>query len=493
MSEREPHSVAGAPGGGEAPAAPPEAPPESQTEPLAETEPRAGDDTETRPARARISRGRLIWVNALIGVTTILAVIGIMSIWANRLLFNPDNWENTSTQLLQNQDIRNATSNYIVDQLYANVDVAGLIKQGLPTQFQALAGPAAGALRNAAVQGVDLALTRPRIQSLWATANRAADQAFIALVEGGKGNLSVKQGVVTLNLAGIVDNIASRLGLPSDIGSKLPPTIGNLTIIKSDQIKVVQNAGNAVKGLALWLTILVPLLYAAAILLARGYRRRTLMTVGSAIVLAGVLALLARSILKTQIVNSIVSDASVRPAANAVLAIGTQMITEIAGAFIFVGIILVLAGWFAGPARLATAGRRVLAPYLRDQPAWVYATTTTVMVLVFIWNPIPATGKPAGIIVFLLLALLGTELLRRQTAVEFPDAQAGEATASIRARWQGARERRSSRRGHDDTAATTPMSLPQQLEQLENMRDRGAITQEEYDSAKASLLQKPSS
>ena len=206
--------------------------------------------------------------------------------------------------------------------------------------------------------------------------------------------------MVTLDLASIVDNVAARLGLPADIGAKLPPTVANLTVFKSDQLKFVQDAGNAIQGLALWLTILVPLLYAAAIALAPGHRRRTLMTVGFAIVFAGVLALLGRSILKTQIVNSIVSDASVRPAASAVVAIGTSMITEIAGAFIFVGIVVIAAAWFAGPARIATAGRRALAPYLREQPGWAFATAVAVMVFVFIWNPIPATGKPAGMIVF---------------------------------------------------------------------------------------------
>jgi hypothetical protein len=42
------------------------------------------------------------------------------------------------------------------------------------------------------------------------------------------------------------------------------------------------------------------------------------------------------------------------------------------------------------------------------------------MGLIFIWQPIPATGKLAGIIVFFALAMLGTYLLRRQTADEFP-------------------------------------------------------------------------
>jgi hypothetical protein len=49
------------------------------------------------------------------------------------------------------------------------------------------------------------------------------------------------------------------------------------------------------------------------------------------------------------------------------------------------------------------------------------------MVLIFIWHPIPATHRPAGVTVFLALAFLGTEVLRRQTAREFPD-DSSEAT-----------------------------------------------------------------
>ena len=108
-----------------------------------------------------ISRRRLIGVDVLIGLTTILLIVAMFSVWANRLLFNPNNWADASTQLLQNPNVRSTTANYIVDQLYANYDVAGLLKQALPTQFQGLAAPAAGALRNAAVSGAELALSRP--------------------------------------------------------------------------------------------------------------------------------------------------------------------------------------------------------------------------------------------------------------------------------------------------------------------------------------------
>ena len=270
-------------------------------------------------------------------------------------------------------------------------------------------------------------MANPRVQELWRQANRGADQTLVAVVEGKEGTVAINKGEVSLNLATVVKEVGKRLGLP-DVSSKLPPSAAHLRIMKSDQIGFVQNIGNALKGLALVFTILVPLLYALAIVLARGFRRRTLMSVGIAAVITGIVVLVGRGIIISQVTNSLVKAESVRPAAHAVLSIATLRLSEIAGAFIVVGVPLIAAAWFAGPARLAVSGRRSIAPFLREHADWTYGITAAVMALIFIWDPIPATGKPAGIIIFLALALLGTYLLRRQTAEEFP-AQPGAGAA----------------------------------------------------------------
>jgi hypothetical protein len=374
-----------------------------------------------RPADAPpAARGRRILVQVLVWGTTLLAVLAIFAVWANRQLLNPDNWANTSTKLLQNAQVREATSNYLVDQLYANVNVSQELSAKLPPQLQPLAGPIAGAIRNLANETALRALTNARVQEAWKKANRAADQTFVSIVEGGKGAVSTNGGEVSLNLASITAEISNRLGLPN-VSSKLPPNVANLKILKSNQLKFVQDAGKALKGLALLLTIIVPLLYALAIFLARGRRRRTLMSVGAAIIFAGVLVLAGRAILESGVTNSLVKVEANRPAVTAVMSIATGMLSEIAGAFVIVGIPLIAAGWFAGPARLAVKARRAIAPFLREQPGWTFGIVAFIMLLIFIWGPIPATHKPAGIIVFLALALFGTEVLRRQTAVEFPD------------------------------------------------------------------------
>ena len=390
------------------------------------TGPASADEVAPTPREARrekppIGRGRRILVQVIIWVTTVLAILAIFAVWANRQLLNPDNWANTSTKLLEHPEVRAATSNYLVRQLYANVDVAGELRSRLPPALQPVAGPLAGALQNAAVSAAQRALANPQVQNLWRAANRNADQTLVTIVNGGSGAAKVTGGEVTLDLRSIVVNMADQLGLP-DVSSKLPASAGNVVILKSDQIKFVQDIGKALKGLALLLTIIVPLLYVLAVFLARGRRRRALMTVGIAIVSAGLVVFAARKIVESGVTNSLVKVEANKHAASAVVSIATSMLTEIAGAFVFVGVPLIAAAWFAGPARLAVRMRRAIAPLLRDHPEAAFGIVAGLLLLIFIWGPIPATQRPAGIIVFTVLAMFGTAVLRQQTAREFSDA-----------------------------------------------------------------------
>ena len=275
---------------------------------------------------------------------------------------------------------------------------------------------------------------------------------------------------MTLDLASIVNDVTSRLGLPADLASNLPPSVAKLTVFRSDQLKYVQDGGRAVHSLALWLTIVVPLLYALAILIARGHRRRTLMTAGFSFVFAGIIGVAGRLILKSQITSSLVSEAALRPAARAAVTIATGILGQIAGAFIVLGLTAAAAAWFAGPAHVTVVARRAVAPFLRERTWGAFAFTAGVMVLIFIWQPIPSTGTPVGVAVYLVLALLGTGALWRQTAVEFPDAMPGDATAAIRARFHALRERRRRRKASAAAPAVANESLPDRLEQLIALR-----------------------
>jgi hypothetical protein len=307
-------------------------------------------------------------------------------------------------------------------------------------------------------------------------------------VNGKKGTVGVNQGAVTLNLGSILDNMAARLGVGANISSKLPPNAANLTLFKSKQLKFIQNVGHAIKGLALVLTILFPLLYALAIALARGRRRRKLMTVGFSAIIAGVLVFFGRSVMISQVPSALTTDASLRTTIGDVVSISTEILSTIAGAVVFTGLLLVASAWFAGPARPARAGREALAPFMREHETGTYGVTLGLLLLLFIWDPIPATGTPAGIITFSVLALFGTFVLRRQTLEEFPNARPGAASARMRAWFHQLRHGREQPTPPASPPAGSEETVSDQLQKLSDLRDKGAISPDEYQAAKGRLL-----
>jgi hypothetical protein len=142
--------------------------------------------------------------------------------------------------------------------------------------------------------------------------------------------------------------------------------------------------------------------------------------VGFGFIAAGAVAWIVRGLAGTAVVNALAKNEEVRPAAEAVWSIGTSLLVQAAASCITFGVLLVIAAVFAGPTRYAVRLRRWAAPYLRDRPGATYAVAGALYLALIAWAPIAAFRKPLGILVFALLMVLGTEVLRRQTAREFP-------------------------------------------------------------------------
>jgi hypothetical protein len=362
-------------------------------------------------------------VRSLIGVATVLGIVAIFAVWANRQLLDSGYWTSTNTKLIESPPIREAVSSYLTEQLYANVDVAGELKNELPSEFKPLAAPAAGALKDVVEKGINLLLERPRVQQLWSNANQVTHAEFVRLVEN-KGSV-VKLpggGAVVLDLRPMLGEVAEKVGAPSSLVEKIPPKVAQLRIVTSKQLNTMQNAVNLLRSLALVLPLLVVAMFALSVYLARGRRRQTLIAVGAAFIGAGLTVAVARGIIGTKVVNSLATTEAVRPAAQAAWSIGTSVLADVAWSTVFIGVPVILAGLLAGPTRAATSMRRLMAPYLSDRPDITFGVLGLILLLLFAWGPIVATKTLTGIVIIVVLAAFGTEMLRRQTAREFPDA-----------------------------------------------------------------------
>ena len=460
--------------------------------PTPEPEPTPEPTPEPAPAPAeggRLSRGRRYGVRAALIVGTILAVFAIFAVFANRQVLNADNWANTSDAMLENQAIRTQISANLVDQVYANVDVTGEVAKALPPRLQPLAGPAANGLRELAQTRMMRLLDRPRVQQAWETANRLTAEQFIAIAEGNSKAITARGNAVVLNLRAILLELVDRLGLPKALGEKIPASAGTITIMKSDQVSTLQNAVNAVRGLALVLPFLALGLLALAVYLAEGRRRRTLLFAGIDLVLAGAIVLVARNVAGSAVVDSLAKTDATKPAAEAAWSIGTTMLRDVAQATIIVGIPVIIAAWLAGPMRPAVALRRAAAPWLRERPGLVFSVAGVLVLLVILWGPIPATRKVVPVLILIGLVILGVQALRRQTAEEFPEATAGATRASLGAAAGRAQHAALGGRGSGAGAAgTATADRVEQLERLAHLHDTGALTDDEYATEKTAVL-----
>jgi hypothetical protein len=373
---------------------------------------------------------------ALVVAGCVLAFVAIFAIWANRQALNTDNWTNTSSKLLEDDEIRAQLSAYLVDQLYANTNVTQQVSSALPPRAAALAGPIAGGLHEVALRVVDDLLQRPRVQQLWENANRQAHKQLLAVLRGGNNNVSTQNGQVTLNLQSLLQQTQQEIGIGGRIAGKLPPNAAQLVILRSNQLKTAQNVADAVRPLAIALTALALILFAVAIYLARGWRREAFRAAGFALLIAGVAALVARSIAGHAVVESLTATESTKHAVNDAWSIGTSLLDQAAVAAIAYGIFILFAAWLAGPTGSAVATRRGLAPYLRE-PVYAWTGLTLIILLLLVWGPTPASRQASTAVLLIALLIFGFEMLRRQTAREFPDATLEAAAERRSARLAG--------------------------------------------------------
>lgn len=366
--------------------------------------------TEQAPAPRR---GHPRWAVALIVLGAILTFAAIFSIWVNRQALNTDNWVDTSTRLIQDEEVRAQLSDYLANQLFANVDVSEELREALPPRLAPLATAAAGGLEQLAPQAAEKLFATPRFEALWEAANRKAHEALLQVLNDEGKAVSTENGEVKLQLGEVLEELGQGSGVGETLVSKLPPEAGEITILKSEELSLAQDVANLLRKLPVVLTLAALLCFALAVFLSPR-RRETLRSVGFAFVFAGILSLGLRGFAGTYVVGDLSKTTAVEPAVEGVWTIGTSMLVTIATSAIVFGLLVALGAILAGPSKPALAIRHWIAPYAQRSPAGFWGAALLVFLALIAWAPVGAFHKPLGVLIFALLFAAGTELYRRQ-------------------------------------------------------------------------------
>ena len=381
-------------------------------------EPRSESDAPGSTRRAGSAPGWLVW--SMIVLASLVAIGAAMNTWLDRQMLDTDNWVEVSDDLLTNDDVREALSVYLVNELFSYVDVSAQLENNLPDQLQVLAGPISAALRQPAIDAVDRVLDSPKVQAVWREANRKAHEALVAILrDDTRDSISAADGVVTLDLGTVVQNLGEQLGLPQSVLDRIPPDAGMITIADSDQLATAQDAVSVVEKLSVVLLLVVIVLYAAAVFVASD-RRAALRDVGLAVMVSSAVLIIVRQIAVRYLADNIRTANDVKSAIRAAALIGTNILNEIAFLGIAIGAVLFVYALLVGPTRAAAATRRGLSPILSNRLT-AYVLAIAVLALIVWVTPGSSVQTWLGAVTLLVLLVVGVERLRSLVRREHPD------------------------------------------------------------------------
>lgn len=371
---------------------------------------------ETTERLSPRTRALVVW--GLVGLGALILLVGSLTVWVDRQAVDTDAWVDTSTQLLEDDEVRDALSLYLVDQLYQNIDVQARLEQRLPPDLEGLSGPLAGALRSPAEQAVGRILERPRVQALWETVNRTAHETLIRVLEDEtREGVSTAGGEVTLDLRLFLVDIGTELGFGEQLDERLPADAGQITVLESDELASAQTALRVLKALSWLLVIAAVAAFGGALVLTRT-RRELLRTIGIVFLLVGIVLLVIRRAVGSYVVDALAAGESVRDAVGSSWVIGTSLLAQVAWALIIYGVVMLVGALLAGPAGVARRLRHEIAPGLRDRPAIGWTVLAATFLLLVLWAPVPALETWGGVLLLGALVALGFEAFRRLTVAE---------------------------------------------------------------------------
>lgn len=439
---------------------------------------------------ARQSRGRATGVWIILVVAGLLLLLSSFAVWIDRVALNTSVFTDTSSSLLDNDAIRRSVANRAVDELFANVDVQAEVETQLPEDYKGLSGAATAGLRQASYQIVDRALEQPVFQDLFRVALEESHTTLVQVLEGGGDRVSTDQGEVTLDLREIIIEAADRIGIGNQVVDRIPADAGQIVVLRSDELDTAQNVFQLLKTLAWVLPLLTLAAFGLAVWLARD-RRRAVRGIGVVLIVVGLVGIAAARLTRNYVVEELVARRDDRTAAGDAWNILTELMRGSFRLMIIVGLLFLLAAWLAGPGRRALTARGWLAPAFQNR-VWAYGALAVVGFVLLLSATVVDFSRFLVVIVLAALGATWIELTRRQTLHEFPDAQGtaffAETWERLSGWWDEQRAATKQSTGSAPVAGAPAADVATRLQTLADLHTSGALTDEEYASAKARVL-----
>jgi hypothetical protein len=401
------------------------------------------------PARRQRFSWRTPVSIVLIVLGCILAPVAVLSVWAGNQVSDTGRWVATVEPLIHDPAIQNVLTDKITNEITSQLNLNGIISQaatetgakGLPRISSLLTtfGPQITSSVTGFIHStVHTVIASQAMANAWVQVNTVAHQSLVKVLSGqGGGAITTSNGQIVLNLGPLIvvakrDLVARGFSLANSI----PDVNPTVALFEAKNLGQAQSGYRLITRLKIVLPILVLVLLAAGVYVARGHRRAL---VGAGLGLAASMLVLAIGLLIARSIYLSSVPSSVLPGDAAAAAYDTLVYYIKIGlrVVLAVGLVVAIGAFFTGPSRTAVQTRSGLKSGMerirnlgerRGVSAgpvghWTYqhrrilriAAVTVVGVILVFW------GQPTAVVVIVLvivlLVLLGLiELIGRPAA-----------------------------------------------------------------------------
>ena len=316
--------------------------------------------SDVKPAQKR-SGVRSIAAVLIFVIAAALTPLAMLGNWGHATVVNSEQFLATVGPLAESPQVQAAVSEAVSAAIVKQVDTTAIVGDflgGLLNNDQlsaSLSAPIAAGVNKLIGEIVQGFIASDAFQKVWVTLAGATQKSVVAILQGGnEGPVQMQGDQVVLDISDLLTAVQSQLvaqGVSLADKVTIPESDRQIVLFEAPVVAQLQFVYSLTSPILQWFPLLMAILFGLAIILARR-RPRMVLAVGIALVVTGGLTTWALGAGKTFFVDQLAG--TVFGGASGIFwdTLLNYLMTGLQGLMIF-GVVVAIAGWFAGSSRPA--------------------------------------------------------------------------------------------------------------------------------------------
>jgi len=307
-------------------------------------------------------------------IAAALTPIAMVGHWGHATVVNSEQFIATVVPLADSPEVQAAVTEAVTEAIVKQVDTSAIVGDflgGLLNNDQlssALSAPIAAGVNKLIGQIVEGFITSDAFQKLWITLASAIQKSVVAILEGGnEGPVQMQGDQLVLDISDLLTAVQAQLvsqGVTIADKVTVPDSDRQIVLFEAPAVAQLQFIYSLASPVLQWFPLLIAILFGLAITLARR-RPRMVLAVGLALVVTGGLTTWGLGLGETFFVDQLAG--TVFGGASGIFwnTLLNYLIIGLQSLLIF-GVVVAVAGWFAGRSRPAVKLRAHLVAGLTE-------------------------------------------------------------------------------------------------------------------------------